>query len=79
VFADCFATTLKVLAPAEAISAMMHDLQTRGPEIDVFMNRYPRYAKIIGEPWNKVLAQTAKILGGEGVGKTAGAGGAQSY
>lgn len=62
VFADCFASTLKALAPSEAVASMMHDLQARGPDVVAFQRRHPQYAQVIGQAWRNALAQTMDLL-----------------
>lgn len=62
VFTDCFANTLKALAPSEAVASMMNDLHTRGPDVISFQRRHPQYAQVIGEAWRNALAQTMNIL-----------------
>lgn len=61
-FADCFANTLKALAPSEAVTSMMQDLKARGPDVVGFQRQYPQYATVIGEAWRNAIAQTMNIL-----------------
>ena len=62
VFTDCFASTLKAMAPAEAVSSMMRDMQARGPDVVAFQRRYPQYSQIIGQAWRNAINQTMNIL-----------------
>lgn len=62
VFADCFAQTLKALAPAEAVTAMMRDMASRGPNVNAYQRQYPEYAEIIGQAWRRAVQQTLHTL-----------------
>jgi hypothetical protein len=62
VFADCFASTLKALAPSEAVNSMMRDLKQRAPDVISFQRQYPQYATVIGQAWRNAIDQTLQIL-----------------
>ncbi len=63
VFAESFAQALKTLAPSEAMAALMHDLQERGPDIKEFSHRHPHYAQVIADAWQYAVEQTSRIIG----------------
>lgn len=62
VFADCFANTLKAMAPSEAVTSMMRDLKSRGPDVASFQRQHPQYAQVIGQAWRNAIQQTMNIL-----------------
>ena len=62
VFTDCFASTLKTMAPSEAVSSMMRELKSRGPDVAAFQRRHPQYAQVVGQAWRNAIAQTLVTL-----------------
>jgi hypothetical protein len=71
-FAQVFGVHIVALAPTEAVTAMMRDLEARHVDVEGFMRRFPRYATIIAEAWSKAIKQTSDILArGIGLGAVA--------
>lgn len=61
-FLQSFTQQMAALAPTEAVRAMLRDLEARHVDVEDFINRFPRYATIIGQAWAKAVKQTAEIL-----------------
>jgi hypothetical protein len=64
IFAQAFAAHIAAIAPTEAVTAMMRDLEARHVDVEDFMQRFPRYATLIAAAWTRAVRQTAAILAG---------------
>lgn len=63
-FKTHFVRTMSAVAPFEAVRSMMAEFERMGADVEAFMYRHPRYAKLIFQAWTKAIEDSANIIAG---------------
>jgi hypothetical protein len=61
-FAEVFSSHMMALAPFEAATKVMKEIERHNLDINDYVRRYPKYATVILEAWTLAMKQTSAIL-----------------
>jgi Domain of unknown function (DUF4407) len=59
---DMFGTKLRAFVPFEVTRAVLRDIETRQPDVNRAMRKFPRYAGAISQAWSQTVRETVELL-----------------